>query len=544
MLSKAEVLFFAADPLSVGRAGRERLSIDEEVRQIRKKVRAAHYRDRLYLNTHWAARPLDLLQALNERHPPVVHFSGHGGEHGLVLAAGEGASAYRVDAGALKDLFGGFRGDVRLVVLNACFSLPQARAIAEEVGCAIGTSDAISDPAAITFSASFYSAIAFGKSVEAAFEQARSALKMHSHEDSECPHLVCRADVDPSRLVLIPPRRAKLAATAALALLLTAGGVATLADLPPSTVENPVAGGGTRAGEAGRTRTGAPVDSPGASSPRSLAGLPGVAMESTDADPSAGAEDLAAARRLREAGNHDGAFPLFLRAAEAGSTTAMAFVGESYLEGTGTERAPEVGIRWIRRSVAARDGWGMTALGRAYLRGLGVSQSDRWARHWLMAAAEETENAAAMNALGFMYVSDVSAKSDSLAMVWFKRAADAGLVDARVNVGLMYERGRGVAVDTAEALRWYETAASAGSGRAMNSVGQVYQARRDYARAREWFIRADEAGEADGATNLGVLFYNGWGVRRDRDEARRWFEKAARGGSTVAEGNLAAMGAG
>ena len=200
-MSKIKVLFFAADPLSASPDGRSpRLLLDEDVRQIRQKVRAAEHRDALDFDLRLAARADDLFQALNETRPQVVHFSGHGNREGLVLASTDGVRAHPVGAAALGQLFAVFRGDIRVVVLNACLSLPQARAIADVVGCAVGTRGSISDQAAVTFGASFYRAIAFGHPVGAAYDQARLALKMEHCEDLECPELVTRPGVDPGAL--------------------------------------------------------------------------------------------------------------------------------------------------------------------------------------------------------------------------------------------------------------------------------------------------------------------------------------------------------
>lgn len=205
-MSKVNVLFFAADPLSVPPDGHlPRLLLDEDLRKIREKVRAAEHREALEFDVRWAARTDDLLQALNERRPQVVHFSGHGGSEGLVLVSSDGRGAHFVDAAALAQLFHVFKGDIRVVVLNACFSLPQAEAIAGAVGCAIGTRGEISDGAAITFGASFYRAIAFGQSVQAAYDQASAALALEHFEARECPQLVVRPGVDPAALVLVPP---------------------------------------------------------------------------------------------------------------------------------------------------------------------------------------------------------------------------------------------------------------------------------------------------------------------------------------------------
>jgi hypothetical protein len=201
-MSKATVLFFAADPLSAPPGGMPRLLLDEDVRRIRTKVRAAEYRDALQFDLRLAARPDDLIQALNETRPHVVHFSGHGRSEGLVLVGSDGG-AHLVGAEALTKLFRVFRGDIRVVVLNACLTLGQAQAIAETVGCAIGTRDRISDDAATTFGAAFYSALAFGHSVQTAFEQARVALALEHPGEEETPEIIAGPGVDPAHIFVV-----------------------------------------------------------------------------------------------------------------------------------------------------------------------------------------------------------------------------------------------------------------------------------------------------------------------------------------------------
>src|SRR3982750_3413696 len=104
-MNKLKVLFFAADPHSAPPTGTSRrLLLDEDVRQIRRRVRAAAHRDDVEFDVHWAVRTKDLMQALNETHPRVVHFSGHGGSGGLVLVGPDGREPHSVDAAALKQL--------------------------------------------------------------------------------------------------------------------------------------------------------------------------------------------------------------------------------------------------------------------------------------------------------------------------------------------------------------------------------------------------------------------------------------------------------
>lgn len=179
--------------------------LDEEIRQIYQKVRTAEHRDSLEFDLRWAARTDDLLQALNETSPQVVHFSGHGGREGLSLVTADGHSPHSVAPAALEQLFRIFSGELRLVVLSACFSRPQAEAIADQVGVVVGTPGGISDRAAVTFNGAFYRALAFGRSVGRAFEQANAALALDHPEEQERGELVVGVGVDSSRIVLIAP---------------------------------------------------------------------------------------------------------------------------------------------------------------------------------------------------------------------------------------------------------------------------------------------------------------------------------------------------
>ena len=55
---------------------------------------------------------------------------------------------------------------------------------------------------------------------------------------------------------------------------------------------------------------------------------------------------------------------------------------------------------------------------------------------------------------------------------WFRRAAMQGHADSQFNLGDMFENGRGVTHDRAEALRWYRMAAAQGHAGAAKAIGQ------------------------------------------------------------------------
>lgn len=197
---KITLLFLAANPDGV-----TPLALAEEVRSIRAKIRAADHREFLEFKTEWAVRPDDLLQYLNEHRPHMVHFSGHGSPVEQLIFHSENGRAKPVSKAALRHLFATLKDNIRLVVLNACYSRSQAEAIVEVIDFAVGMTKAIGDEAAIAFAASFYRALGFGRSVQEAFDQGRAALLLEGIAEEDTPELLVRKGVDPARVVLLGP---------------------------------------------------------------------------------------------------------------------------------------------------------------------------------------------------------------------------------------------------------------------------------------------------------------------------------------------------
>jgi hypothetical protein len=178
-----KVLLLAADP----REGSGGLRLDQEIREALEAIRMGRAANELEIVAELAVRPDDLHRALLRHSPQIVHFACHGdGERGILLDEGE-----RVRANELSVLFATFR-EVRAVVLNACDTLPVARALSEVVDYTVAMESAIYDDAAIDFSARFYAALAFGRTVPFAFELARGALEASFGAEHAVPHLLVR----------------------------------------------------------------------------------------------------------------------------------------------------------------------------------------------------------------------------------------------------------------------------------------------------------------------------------------------------------------
>ncbi len=210
---KVRILAFAANPLSD-------LKLDEEIRAVEEELEQSTHRSEIEFRYQLATRQGDLIEKLDRHRPRIVHFSGHGsgekgGEPGTrdLLAAEEGEESQiylvgpderpvPVSQNALAKLFKVRRGNIRLVVLNACFTRSQAEAISQVIDCVIGTNRAIGDRAARVFSTRLYRTLADGGTVKQAFDDACVELELYQIPEESTPVLMTRAGIDPEQVRL------------------------------------------------------------------------------------------------------------------------------------------------------------------------------------------------------------------------------------------------------------------------------------------------------------------------------------------------------
>jgi len=181
------------------------LRLDEERREIDRAVTFAQAGDRLAVRTADAVRLDDLQSALLRHGPAIAHFSGHGSASAGILVTDDFGYARPVPPDALSDLFRILRGGLRCVVLNACFTDDQARAIAAHVPWVVGMRNRVMDDAAIRFAAGFYEGIAHARSIGVSFELGRNRLGLHGHADVDLPRLVAALGAVDGPVIEGPP---------------------------------------------------------------------------------------------------------------------------------------------------------------------------------------------------------------------------------------------------------------------------------------------------------------------------------------------------
>jgi len=197
---KITVLFIASNPNN-----QSQLKLDEEIRAITTKIRESKYRDSVELKSIWATQPMDLLQAINEHKPTIVHFSGHGSSSDELVLQNDVGLATAVSLDTIVTMFKVVSSGIKLVVFNTCYSKNQANIITEHIPFAIGMNTAIGDKSAMIFSSQLYSAIGFGNSIENSYNQAKVAMMLEKSNEENTPELYIQDGLNQEDGILVRP---------------------------------------------------------------------------------------------------------------------------------------------------------------------------------------------------------------------------------------------------------------------------------------------------------------------------------------------------
>ncbi len=187
------ILFLAADPTD-----KSRLRLGEEFREIDERLSRAKLRDQFKLELpQLSLRSSDITGALLSVEPNIVHFSGHGTVEGALCFENQAGQTHLVEPDTLATLFEQFAHHVDCVLLNACYSEKQAKAIAKHINYVIGMNEAIEDKAAIAFALGFYQALGAGRTIEGAYELGCVQIKLQGISKHLIPTLIRKQQAKP-----------------------------------------------------------------------------------------------------------------------------------------------------------------------------------------------------------------------------------------------------------------------------------------------------------------------------------------------------------
>ena len=134
------------------------------------------------------------------------------------------------------------------------------------------------------------------------------------------------------------------------------------------------------------------------------------------------------------------------------------------------------------------------------------------------------------NSLGVVYA-QIGRPEDAVSSLIQAIALQPDYPEAQFNLAQLYDAGRGVSEDNAEAARLYRSAAEHGHVGAQVNLGRMYRDGRGVARddseAVRWYRQAADEGHPFAQYNLGRMYEEGDGVVQDDVAAHMWYGVAA-----------------
>jgi TPR repeat protein len=144
-------------------------------------------------------------------------------------------------------------------------------------------------------------------------------------------------------------------------------------------------------------------------------------------------------------------------AASNGEPAAEFEIGARFADGRGVSPDLQQAFIWYQRSAMHGYAPAQFRLGSSYERGLGTDKDHERAKLWYRRAAEKG-HVKAMHNLAVLAAEATPKPDFNSAVQWFREAAERNLADSQYNLAMLYETGRGVPENFAEAYKWYALA--------------------------------------------------------------------------------------
>jgi len=196
------------------------------------------------------------------------------------------------------------------------------------------------------------------------------------------------------------------------------------------------------------------------------------------------------------------------------------------------EKKYDEAVKWYERAAAQGFGPAELNLAHMYETGIGVTQDTAQARRRYRKMAELGDPD------GRFRTARLAAQAGDFpeALKYYERGVRDDEWRATLDLGEMYEHGRGVKQDLKHAISLYEKFAER-SAWARFKLGVLYMDI-DPARAHAWLRRSAADGNAAANNNLGWMHEKGLGIEADPSAAREHYLAGYSRGSAEAKGNL------
>ena len=164
----------------------------QEAKQVLNVISQAPLSNKIDLRPFLSPSFDDLIDALNDFHPNVVHFSGHGGDETLLFDnenIGD-VGGTSLDFDTIVELLDAVDFKPDGLILMACDTVDGARKFLDHTKFVVAMADSIDDNAASEFAVRFYRSIGSGVALKTAVKQGKVSIKAKSYPDADLPTLL------------------------------------------------------------------------------------------------------------------------------------------------------------------------------------------------------------------------------------------------------------------------------------------------------------------------------------------------------------------
>ncbi|KTC85900.1 tetratricopeptide repeat protein [Legionella drozanskii] len=226
--------------------------------------------------------------------------------------------------------------------------------------------------------------------------------------------------------------------------------------------------------------------------------------------------------------------------AEKGDKEGQVKLGYLYDTGLGGQLDRELAAKWYLASAEQGQPIAQFLLGQLYQLGrIGKEPNYAEAKKWYAAAQAAYPKAAV--ALGFIY--DTVEDNYLKALESYQLAAQKGDAVGEYDLGLIYEKGKGLPVDYAKAQALFTKSSDKGYSEAMTQLAGMYfnglGAERNEQKALQLYKQAAALGDPDALYQLGLLSETGVATKLDFPSAVTYYQEAAAKGNDTAKLALA-----
>lgn len=208
---------------------------------------------------------------------------------------------------------------------------------------------------------------------------------------------------------------------------------------------------------------------------------------------------------------------------------AQYYVASMYLNGFGTMKDEEEGLKYLTRSVTQEYDLAEALMGYLYSEGIAVKQDKMKAIELYEKAAAQGNSSANLNLGAAYYTGDGVDRDVAKATAYFEKVSLTDNPIVGRYLGDIYLNDAN-ATNYDKAFRYYTIAANAGDLAAFKELGQMYQrglgVEKNETLAKEFLLYAASERHAPAQYMLGVMYANGDGVPRDWIEAYAWLSLA------------------